>query len=251
MTRRTPQQGPGKLAATDSPTVAQRLLRTRLAWALSGLSYTSAVMATHGSVASREGYLQACRRQMSGFRPFYRSDSRVLEYGCGLGGNLIAIAPSIGVGSGLDVNPLYLWHARALSKRFGGSNLGFRWTFDGRPLAAANSVDFAFSIGVFERLHSQIVSAAVRALFRALRPEGRLAAYFLTPRALNTAFSSRLGNGAYVCWSDDAIQSLITSAGGRVLDSYDWGPLGRAGPGDVSVAKMVIGQKTQLPQGPR
>lgn len=236
--------GSDSAETSSRPRVGQRLsrrfLRSTLVWRLSGLSYRTAVLATHGSFESPDGYLDACRRQMSAFRGMYNPRSRVLEYGCGLGGNLIAIGPGVDSALGLDVNWLYLRHARRLSRSFGAKNIEFKSLSRSNSLSRPASIDFAFSIGVFERLPRESVLAAVRQLLACLTGSGVLAAYFLNDRARGSPFSSRLGDDAYVLWSDEEIRSLVEEASGLIIDKYPWGKDGRAKPREDSVATMIV-----------
>lgn len=53
------------------------------------------------------------------------SDSRVLDVGCGAGQHLVALAPLIRAGTGVDVSPAMIDEARALARRVGVIHVAF------------------------------------------------------------------------------------------------------------------------------
>src|SRR5579859_6952403 len=103
----------------------QKALRSTLVWRYSGVTYPTAVLATSGRLLSRSDYLAACQHQMDALRPFWFHRSRVLEFGSGLGGNLLSIAPYVGCGVGLDVNRWFTRLAKSLQRSTAATNLQF------------------------------------------------------------------------------------------------------------------------------
>jgi len=184
----------------------RRLLRSDLVWRLSGLTYYSAVVATHGYFEPPSAYLAACKRQMDKFMGSIRGGSAVVEFGSGLGGNLVAVADLFSEGYGIDVNPFFVETAHRLARRSGVSNLHFI-AYNGRTLPRAiPAPDVIFSFGVFERLPKDLVRGYIRQLRDILRPGGRMVLSFLTEAAFRTTFVHRLGSDAYVPWTTEEIQ---------------------------------------------
>ena len=73
----------------------KELLRTKLIWRLTGLTYATAVIATFGHNVSRDNYLRSGKEEMSIFSQYFNSQSIVIEFGCGPGRNLFGIADKI------------------------------------------------------------------------------------------------------------------------------------------------------------
>jgi len=190
------------------------LLRSKIVWRVSGITYPTAVVATRGRYTSPEGYIQTSKHQMEGLMPLLPA-SRVLEFGCGLGGNLLAIAQNIQVGYGLDVNSGYLRIARRLARRFRIENVHFS-RYDGTAIPEFGLLDLVICVGVFERLPPAAVAGYIRQLMLQTAPSGRLAMCFLMDRARGTPFSKRLGDAAYHFWTRDEIESLASSLGLRI-----------------------------------
>ena len=190
------------------------LLGSNIIWRASGFTYPTAVVATRGLYMSPEAYLQASRHQMEGLKPLLPT-SRILEFGCGLGGNLLAIAPRIRIGYGLDVNNGYVRIARRLARQFRIENVHFS-RYDGRAIPEFGLLDLVISVGVFERLSPAAVRTYLQQLMNQTTPSGKLAMCFLMDRARGTAFSKRLGDTAYHFWTHDELQALASSLGLKI-----------------------------------
>lgn len=199
----------------------QRALGSNIVWRLSGLTYRTAVIATRGAYIPPDGYLEQSRSQTGRLERFLSPGTVVLELGCGIGGNLISVNSRIRHGFGIDPNPGYIRIARSLSKRVGSSNLDFM-TFDGETLPTLPAVDFAFSIGVFERLPKALVRREVQAISKVLKPGGTFAAYFLSDRVLGSLFTKRLGDRAYVVWGESELEQLFSEYELKLLEVSDW-----------------------------
>jgi cyclopropane fatty-acyl-phospholipid synthase-like methyltransferase len=150
-------------------------------------------------------------------------DKRVMEFGCGLGGNLLAVSENIRYGVGVDVNRGFLRIAAQLCRKAGVRNLSFIW-YDGKTLPPLGLFELVFSIGVFERLPKEQVRSYVEHLKKVLVPEGKLVLYFLTDSAKNSDFSRRLGPESYVYWSEDQLRGLFGDCHMRVEATHDWSP---------------------------
>src|SRR5215831_17542977 len=105
---------------------------------------------------------------MAPFADEFDGRPRVLEFGCGPGGNLLALRPRLSSGVGVDINPGYIRHARRLARRGSGPRLDFL-AYDGRALPPIGpAVDRVFAFGVFERLPAAATERYVRDVVRLL-----------------------------------------------------------------------------------
>tara|TARA_R110002096_G_scaffold101316_5_gene224012 strand:+ start:2989 stop:3681 length:693 start_codon:yes stop_codon:yes gene_type:complete len=198
----------------------QRLLRTRAVWRLSGLNYWSACMATKGRLMTRHALLAHCRQEMQLIRSVFREDDVVVEFGCGLGGNMIANAGSVQEIVGIDINPYYLRHARRLSRSY--PNCRFELYEGGELPFADASVDVVYSWAVFERIPKPAVAAYLQEFIRILKPRGRSAVYLLRPAAKDTGFTRLLGEDAYVYFDREEAEALMANSGFAIERFVDW-----------------------------
>jgi len=176
---------------------------------MSGLTYKTAVIATHGRNVPAGEYVKECSAQMEFLRPYVNEGSRVLEFGSGIGGNLISIAPLIRSGLGIEINRGYIRIARRLINGLQINNLTFL-DFDGQNLPyLSERPSVIFSIGVFERLVKPKAINLLEQLAALLGSNGSLAVYFLSERARDTTFTSRLGPEAYTFWSRGEIRGVL------------------------------------------
>jgi hypothetical protein len=178
-------------------------------------------MATRGSYLSVDDYVFQSLVQMRRLDSVIGNDKVVLEFGSGLGGNLISICNRIHHGIGIDVNPGYVRLARRIAARKGCSNLEFVH-YNGTVVPRVPQADLVFSIGVFERLPKDQVCRYVHILAAHTKPEGVMALYFLSTRARGTQFTSRLGEDAYVYWEEDEVRALTKKAGLQLARIFDW-----------------------------
>jgi SAM-dependent methyltransferase len=163
----------------------------------------------------------------------------VAEFGCGLGGNLVAIAPRIASGTGLDINRGFLRLARGLAAAHAASNLRFYHTRPGLRVESA-TFSFAFSIGLFERIPRAVAPAILKQIFDSLGEGGRASIYFLTSRFENSSFANRLGRDAYFPWDREEITVALESSGFHVEGFREWNSLN---PDEYSVADLAIAIK--------
>lgn len=229
--------------------VLSRVLRSPVIWKLSGICYPTAVIATHGWYARPVEYLDECQRQVALVLPHLGKSRSALEFGCGIGGNLIALSRHVPQCTGLDVNRGYLRIARRLARRFGASNAAWQ-LYDGHSVPESlGHPDAIFSIGVFERIPKADARLLLQDLSRLLSPNGRMALYFLTDRAKGTAFTRRLGDSAYEFWSHEELTSVVRDLGLTVRSWTNWpaNPFGSkrsfAESGDRSYADLLVMQK--------
>jgi SAM-dependent methyltransferase len=201
----------------------KKLLRTTLVWRASGLAYPTAIVATKGSFMDPSAYFELCRKENAEVLSRYLVDGQttVLEFGSGLGGNLISISPRIARGVGIDVNRGYVRIARLLARHSRASNLDFL-CYDGVHLPQLGRFDIALCLNVFERLPRLDVARYVRWMQTQLAPHGILIAFFLHEGAVRTGFADRLGEDAYVFWTLEQAEKVLNQSGFRVLDTVDW-----------------------------
>jgi cyclopropane fatty-acyl-phospholipid synthase-like methyltransferase len=171
----------------------------------------------------------------------FHREMRVMEFGCGLGGNLIAISAKIRSGVGVDLNPHYLRIARRLSSRNGKENLRFLSTRERAPMPIGEKFDLVYALGVFERLSREEVYRTLLDFHPNLVSGGKLCVYFLSNRARNSELTKRLGDGAYTFWSRDQIRDALANTGWEQSEVFPWGKGGRRtteydAPADVAIA---------------
>jgi len=193
--------------------VIKKLLRTNIVWRLTGLTYPTAVIATHGSYVSKDDYLKAGKNEMAVFYPYFNSTSTVLEFGCGLGKNLFGIAHKIKFGYGIDVNVFYVKIAYHLKQHYGIKNLEFI-SYDGTHFPKLPKVDIILEKGVFERMPKNQVKKYIKELkYNYLTENGVAILYFLMNRAKGSEFTKRLGDEAYIFWNESEITQLLKDSG--------------------------------------
>jgi Methyltransferase domain len=219
----------------------REVLRSEAVWALSGVTFPSAVYSTHGRVVTGSDYLSWCGNQMDRLLRGYGRPARALEFGSGVGGNLIAAAHRFDSGLGIDVNRLYLAWARGLARFKGVGNVRFE-PYDGVTISTRTApFSLVFSIGVFERLPHSTVESYVHQLANLTDDIGTLALYFLMSEALDTNFVRRLGKAAYAPWTDGMVRSLAERLGLTVLESRPWAELpSQQGGGSLVVSRMYF-----------
>jgi SAM-dependent methyltransferase len=189
-------------------------------WRASGAAYPLAVMATRGRLLTVSDYLTQSRSQMRNLPIDWRGSS-ALEFGCGIGGNLLALSDQLKMGVGVDVNPGFIrlarrigWNSRASNVRFLVSGM----KLDGEGI----KFDKIFCLGVFERIPKEKVEAYVRELVSVAVQHGELALYFLSHSSKNTRFTDWLGVNAYVFWSRNEVMGLLQRAGCVVERIIEW-----------------------------
>ena len=187
----------------------RKLLSTRIIWRLSGMTYATAIIATHGYYLSPYDYRQAGKEEMSVLFSYFDKQKTVLEFGCGPGKNLFGIADKIDLGIGIDINSLYIKLAKRLANKYRITNLQLM-KYDGIKFPDLSKVDIIFEKGVFERIPKSLVSYYIGQLKQKyLKDKGIMILYFLMEKAKGTKFSKRLGDSAYVFWEDGEIKMLL------------------------------------------
>jgi len=187
----------------------KRLLRSYVIWRLTGLTYATAIIATHGKYVAKDKYLREGKREMSIFSPYFNSQSSVIEFGCGPGKNLFGIADKIKLGYGIDVNPLYIRIANRLRKHSHINNIKFI-SYDGNHFPQIPKADIVFEKGVFERIPESQVKKYINELkYNYLSDNGIMILYFLMDRAKRSKFTKKLGDDAYIFWNDLQINQLL------------------------------------------
>ena len=190
--------------------ILKKILASQTVWNLSGLSYTTAVIATHGSYVSRSDYLVQCSRQMKLLEPYFDGSNVILEFGCGIGGNTISASKRASRAYGVDINSHYIKIAKKMASEAKVSNVEFI-SYDGIDLPPIKErPDTVFSIGVFERIPKTEVESYIHLLSKSLAPKGKLILYFLTKRAEGSQFTERLGDNAYTFWTESELKKLMT-----------------------------------------
>ncbi len=207
----------------SDPLRVRRLLRSTWVWRLSGVSYPTAVLATNGHLLTLSQYLSFSELQMRPIISYIPGGSRVLDFGTGIGGNLISVAHRVSGGTGVDINPLYLRIARRISASRGNRNLEFT-AYDGKHLPSTiGRYDVILSIGVFERIPKASVLSYLTQFLRLLSPNGMMILYFLSSESKKTSFVRRLGASAYVFWDGSELTNRFSELGLRVVQTFEWG----------------------------
>ncbi|MCC6890661.1 MAG: methyltransferase domain-containing protein [Hyphomicrobiales bacterium] len=157
-----------------------------------------------------------------------RSADVVLDIGCGSGHHLLALAPEVARGIGVDVSPGMIELARTrLRNSPCGSNLTFEVDNAEELNAIADrSVDLAICIGAFEHMLDK--RAVLASIYRVLKFGGRF--FCLTLHAdyvWYRAIAPVLGFGTKHLSSDriltrDQFSALLDQAGFRQIRSFPW-----------------------------
>ena len=198
-------------------------MRTDLVWRASGLSYPTAVIATKGWYLDEDGFIRNCRQEVGKLLLSHlpATNKTALDFGCGIGGNLISIAPELTSGSGIDINPRFARIATHLAHRRGFTQLKFLG-YDGVTLPDLGKYGLIYSLNVFERIPKDRVRGYLQWMGRSLSPGGTMVIFFLSLRAVQTGFADRLGEGAYVFWTAEEAMEVMRSAGVSPEDPIEW-----------------------------
>lgn len=201
----------------------QMVLASNLIWRLSGISYSTAVVATHGRPTSWQGYLRECSAQMEILDRYIAMSKEILEFGCGIGGNLVSVGSKVQKGWGIDVNRGYIRIARRIALKANATNLTFI-KYDGHkiPEVFFHRIDTAISIGVFERISKSKVYDLLLQLSNTLTTNGTLIVYLLSDRAKGSVFTQTLGDDAYTFWSDNEISSIPSFLEMDYIERISW-----------------------------
>ncbi len=206
------------LADLHPARLMQTLLRTRLVWRLSGLTYWSAVKATRGRVMKRADLLRMCEERIAFIFPHLAPEHRVLDFGCGLGGVAVAMSRHAGEVIGVDINRLFIRHARRMAR--GRDNCRFQF-YSGQSLPFDDAdFDVVCCWGVFERIPKPSVTDYVREFHRVLKPEGLAVVYLLRRNAEAIGLTDLLGVDAYVFFAQDEADRLFASAGFKIQEYF-------------------------------
>lgn len=199
--------------------IIKKILASKTVWYLSGLTYPTAVIATHGRYVPYKKYLSECSNQMRLLEDYLSSSTVILEFGSGLGGNVVSIHNRCQLVYGVDINSHYIRIAKRNAKKIKAANVEFV-VYNGRDVPQMRERPVTvFSLGVFERIPKDKVRSYLKELCEMLTEDGRLILYFLTERARKTPFTNRLGDDAYVYWSELELRELMVYLG---LSIYDW-----------------------------
>ena len=198
----------------------KRILRSDFVWRLAGLTWYTAVRATRGHYLSKVDYLSESTEKTSALN-LPLPAKNVMEFGSGLGGNLISIAKSIKLGIGVDINPLFVHGAKRLSRKFNCNNLTFL-SYDGSNFPSLPKFDLIFSVNVFERIKKDVVRDLIPKIVSLGSEDCIFVIFFLNENAKETEFTKLLGNDAYVYWSHDELLGLFSKYDMNVEIS-EWG----------------------------
>lgn len=147
---------------------------------------------------------------MSRWGAYFPAGSTALDFGSGVGGNLLGLADRVSYGLGIDVNPLYIRWANSLAERAAARNISFN-SYDGAHIPVqTGTFKRIYSVGVFERIQRDRAGTLIRALLQHLDSEGLMLLGFLTERARGTWFTRRLGETAYTFWTERDVSNLTT-----------------------------------------
>lgn len=200
----------------------QKLLSTKLIWRISGLTYPTAVIATNGYYVDKQTLIQIGKEENKTLLQYFDKSDTVLEFGSGIGKNLIAISNYINSGHGIDINPYYCRLARKLTKKFAIKNLLFH-SYDGYNFPNLTKFDIIYENGVFERIPKNLVAKYVCSLReKFLADKGKMILYFLRENAKLIGFTKRLGDSAYFFWTKEEIVNMTAKLGLKEIDLQIW-----------------------------
>ena len=162
-----------------------------------------------------------------------QAEDVVLDVGCGTGQHLLAVAPEIARGIGVDLSPGMIelasrkLHASAWHDRL-AFQVGDASGLDG---LASGSIDLALCVGALEHIVDKL--AALSSVHRVLRPGGRL--FCLTPDGAHPWYRTvapRLGIATKHLSTDrfltrPELESLLPRAGFARIEVGDWSFLPR------------------------
>jgi hypothetical protein len=198
----------------------RRVLSSRVIWNWSGLTVPTALFATTGSAGSIENYLEGMRTRMLGLMSFIGDSSTLLDFGTGVGGNVLSIADRIRYGYGLDINSHYLRIADGIRRSRRIANVRFLH-YEGRVVPVIPGITVVLAIGAFERIpkgQARILLSQLRLL---VSEDGVLLIHFLTPEARNRGIGRILGEDAYAFWTRSELDSAFFAAGLKPLHTME------------------------------
>jgi len=199
--------------------VGRYLFRSTLWWEISSLTVHTALLATRGNADMSEA-TRASRALLTDLLPWLPTDAEVMEFGCGLGLNSLAIAPYCRNVIGLDISKGLLRLARRMAK--GIDKVGFVWYDGTRFPFSSETFSFVFTVGVFERITKLRVQGYLAEIQRVLKSHGTAFLYFLSPRAKGTIFTARLGDESFVYFTESEAEKRCCRAGMRVIKVLRW-----------------------------
>lgn len=200
----------------------KRILRSNIVWRLTGLTYSTAVIATNGYYVKRDELIALGRHENLSLLKYLSKEKSLLEFGSGIGKNLFAISPYIRIGYGIDINPFYCHIARRLAQRYEINNVKYL-RYDGETFPELPRFDIIYENGVFERLQKDRVRRYLILLRnKLLLPEGLMILYFLSGNARNIEFTGRLGDEAYVFWEKREIDEIVRELGLNTIEVQEW-----------------------------
>lgn len=161
--------------------LGSRILKRNLAWKVASWARPAAMVATAGT-ATEETFYEAARAKARKLIPYLRPESQVLDLGCGLGRFERFLAPHCAQIIGLDPVPGFLRRAARENARL--PNAVFRLGTGSDLVGISDSsMDFVFSVGVFERLPKAVVCEYLGEIRRVLTPKGKAYLEFLVTTA--------------------------------------------------------------------
>ncbi len=200
----------------------KRILSSNFIWRLTGLTYRTAIIATHGTYVNVQKYIIEGKHGMLLLAKYFDSSKNVLEFGCGPGKNLFGISDKIKAGYGIDINSGYIRIANKIKNKYHIENLIFM-KYNGTNFPNIGKIDIILEKSVFERIPKEKVSFYIGNLKNSyLFSDGIMILFFLMERARNTIFTQRLGNEAYVFWSDSEIRDLLRKQNLSIIEIISW-----------------------------
>lgn len=192
----------------------RELLRHDIWWNASSISLRTALLATRGNPDLPGAYSAspALAKELVQWIPPHAT---VMEFGCGIGLNMLALADACTSIVGIEKSKGLLRLGRKLARNV--KNVSFLWYDGGRLPVKSEIFDFAFEVGVFERIDKSQVSYYISEIRRCLKHEGFAYLFFLSNRAAGTEFTRKLGDDSYYFFTDDEALHAVSASGMKVI----------------------------------
>ena len=203
------------LAMVSRTNAGRKILGNAIWWNISSITLRTALLATRGS-SSLDRAVHTSMELSNEMRPWVPRNATVMEFGSGVGLNALALSKYCRQVIGIDISKRLIRIASKLAR--GVDKVTFIW-YDGKRFPfAAQTLNFVFSVGVFERIPKSQVQGYLHEIARVLGTGGIAYLYFLSCRAANSDFTKRLGPQSYHYFTDEEAVSAVSNTGMKVIE---------------------------------